>query len=79
MDVLSDALVVRFDPDSRSVIIEHAGQSTVATLLVQIRPETYSTMAFEQMAEFLGSRLLLLMPSMRAAFASDILRMEEQP
>ena len=79
MDVLSDSLVVRFNVESRSVVIEHASNGAVPAPLVQIRLETYSAMDFDQMAAFLGSRLLLLMPSMRAVFADDIEKMKKRP
>jgi hypothetical protein len=72
MDVLSNVLTVRFDPASKSLMIL---RSDDAAPLVQVSEETYSQMSFEEAAEFVGARLLLLMPGMRDQFDNEIKKM----
>jgi hypothetical protein len=45
---------------------------------VRIRKETLEKMTFAEAAEFLGERLLLLIPRMRDQYAKEIERMGNQ-
>jgi hypothetical protein len=72
MSFLSNAWVVHYDEASKSLLISHPDTATFADPLVNIRAETYSAMSLEELSEFLGSRLLLLMPAMRARFEPEI-------
>jgi hypothetical protein len=72
MDVLSDVLTVRFDSKSNSLMILRPDD---AQPLVQVRHETYSAMSFDEAAEFVGARILLLMPEMRKQFDAEIKQM----
>lgn len=76
MNFLSDSLRIRYDEELRSIVIEHLDTEQFPMSLVRIREETYSEMDFAELAEFLGSQLLLLMPSMRSHFDKDIERMK---
>ena len=78
MNFLSDLLNVRYDDKLKSVVIEHPDKGEFPTPLVQVREETYAGMTFEKLAEFLGARLLLLMPAMRDHFKQDIERMKNK-
>ena len=72
MNVLSDALGVSYDQALKSLTISHPDQETFRDPLVRIREETYSKMSFDELAAFLGARVLLLMPAMRSHFAKEI-------
>ena len=78
MNFLSDHLIVRFDNTTCSVVIEHPNKTEYLAPLVQIRKDTYSDMSFDELSAFLGSRLLLLMPAMRAHFDTEIQKMSER-
>lgn len=75
MDFLSETLVVRFDYTSKSLLICHPDKTKFPDPLVTIREATYSEMEFEEACEFIGSRILLLMPGMRDHFKSALDRM----
>lgn len=72
MNFFSDTLIVRFDNATKSLLISHPDTTKFPQPFVNIREETYSTMTFEEASEFLGSRLLLLMPEMREKFKAEI-------
>lgn len=76
MNFLSDVLTARYDQELRSLVIEHPDKREFSAPLVQMREETYSAMSFDDFAKFLGSRLLLLMPTMREHFKDEIERMK---
>ena len=67
MDFLSDEVTIRFDSGTRDIGVFAKGQR-----LVQIRPESYGPMSFEELSEFIGARVLLLMPSMREQYREHI-------
>jgi len=79
MKFLSDSFTVRYDDALKSIVIVHPDKDELQSPLVQIRQATYTNMSFKELAEFLGARLLLLMPTMRAHFKEEIDRMNEQP
>lgn len=72
MNFFSDTLVVRFDEATRSVLITHPDIESFPHPFVTIREETYSSMTFDEISEFLGARLLLLIPAMREQFKAQI-------
>jgi hypothetical protein len=76
MNFLSDQLTTRFDPKTRSVVIEHPDKVAFPAPLVQIREETYGAMSFDECAKFLGARVVLLMPALREHFKAEIERMK---
>ena len=78
MKFLTDSLCVRYDSELKSIVIEHSDHTLFPRPLVQIREETYSQMSFSKLADFVGSRVLLLMPTMRVHFNKDIERMTNQ-
>ena len=75
MNVFSDSLTVRFDPKTKSLFIAPDAEKKNGEPLVQVREETYSAMTFDEAAEFVGARILLLMPGMRKRFDAEIQRM----
>ena len=79
VDILSDRLVVRYDDSLQSIVIEHLNDEGRMGPLVRVRHETYSKMSFEECSEFLGARVLLLMPSMREHFKAELDKMASSP
>ncbi len=75
MNFLSDSLCVRYDAALKSIVVEHPDRAQFPQPLVQIREETYATMNLMELSEFIGLRLLLLMPTMRDHFKEEIERM----
>ena len=75
MKFLTDNLIVEFDRDSESIYVKNSNVREFPDPLVNIRKETYSDMTFMETCEFLGSRILLLMPSMREQFKDEIARL----
>lgn len=75
MSFLSKTLVVRFDDQSKSVLIEHPDRKEFPSPLVQIRYETYSEMSFDEACAFIGSRIVLLIPDLREQYQKDIDRL----
>jgi hypothetical protein len=75
MKFLSNKLIVQYDTTNENLLISHPSQNEFPQPLVTIRPETYASMNFNQLSEFLGARLLLLMPEMRKHFKDHIERL----
>ena len=75
MKFLSNELLARFDEAEKSIFVEHPDRNSFPSPLVNIRYETYSSMNFEELCEFLGSRMVLLMPGLREHFKDEIERM----
>lgn len=72
MNVLNDTFIVRYDEALRSILIVHPDEKVTSTPLIRIRAETLDGMNFSQASQFLGERLLLLMPELRKRYAEDI-------
>jgi hypothetical protein len=72
MKFLSDKIIVKFDTSSENIQIFNPNEREFPDPLVNIAKNTYSDMSFTDAAEFLGSRLLLLMPSMREHFKDEL-------
>ena len=79
MNIFSDSLIVRYDQRLQSIVIEHPDKREFSSPLVQIREETFEQMTFAKCAEFIGARLLLLMPTMREHFKEEIEQMKNRP
>ncbi len=77
MNILSNLLTVQYDAALKSIVIENPAERAAETgflPLVQIREETFAAMSFDECAEFLGSRLMLLMPAMREFYKEELER-----
>lgn len=72
MNFLSDTLVVRYDKATKSLLISHPDTANFPHPFVNLREETYSAMTLDEVSEFLGARLLLLIPEMREHFKAEI-------
>lgn len=68
MNVFSDRFEVEFDEAHDAVLIRHPNRQEFPTPLIEIRRDTLAAMSLKESAEFLGERLILLMPSLRELF-----------
>jgi hypothetical protein len=75
MKFLSNVLTVKFDAATGNLLISHPDTKMFPSPLVTIRPETWEAMEFDDVANFLGNRLLLLMPEMREHFKAHLERL----
>jgi hypothetical protein len=75
MTFLSDTLIVKYDRSTKSLLILHPDTNEFAQPLVNIREETYSAMTLDEASEFIGARILLLIPEMRQQFKEEIARL----
>ena len=75
MEFLSQTLIVHLDSASGSLLISHPDKARFPSPLVTIREETYLGMSFGEATEFVGSRILLLIPEMREHFKDELNRM----
>jgi hypothetical protein len=77
MKFISDSLLIRYDDELKSIVIAHLDRTRFPHPFVQIREETYASMNLTELSEFVGSRILLLMPTMRDHFKDEIDRLAD--
>jgi hypothetical protein len=76
-NVLSDTLNVRYDEALRSVLVIHPDEKVASTPLVRINSETLDMLNFSEAAQFLGERLLFLIPALRERYAEEISKLSK--
>ena len=64
-DLFSNELLLQWDEEQRCLFVMHPDRVKFPEPLVTIRESTFSEMTFASAAEFIGSRLALLMPALR--------------
>ena len=67
-DLFSDAFLVRWDEKLRSLLVVHPDAQQFPEPLVQIRESTLDEMNFQAASQFIGERLVLLIPALRARY-----------
>jgi len=70
-ELLSDQFTVRWDASLDSLVIVHPDPSAVPGNVVQIRSSTLANMSFAEASQFIGERLVLLMPSLRKRYVDE--------
>ncbi len=78
-ELLSNEFIVRWDDALQSLVIVHPDTRRFPAPHVQIRSSTLDGMTFEQAAEFIGSRLALLIPQLRARYVDPATGELRQP
>lgn len=76
-ELLSDEFTVRWNRALDSLVIVHPDPKRFPQPHVQIRASTLSGMSFEQASQFIGERLVLLIPALRERYldsATGVLR-----
>ena len=72
MNILNDSFIVKYDEALQSILIVHPDETKVPSPVVQIRAETLAQMSFLEASQFLGERLMLLIPQLRERYAGDL-------
>lgn len=72
MNILNDTFIVKYDDDLQSVLIIHPDEKKVPGAIVRIRAETLAKMSFQEASQFLGEKLMLLIPQLREQFADEL-------
>lgn len=67
-ELFSDQFVVRWDPQLASLLIVHPDSAKFPQALVQVRSSTLEGMSWREAAQFIGERLVLLMPALRERY-----------
>ena len=74
-NVLNDKFIVRYDEKLQSLLIIHPDEKQVSNPLVTIRAETLAKMSFLEASQFLGERLMLLIPQLRELHKTDLAKL----
>ena len=68
-EIFSDEFLVRWDDELKRLVLLHPKHPNDP--LVRIAATTLSDMSFQQACQFIGERLVLLMPSLRQRYVDD--------
>lgn len=75
LNIFNDTFIVKYDQELESVLIIHPDDKVISRPIVQIRSSTLSQMDFLQASQFLGERLMILIPQLRERYASDLAKL----
>lgn len=75
MNILNDKFIVEYDDKAQNLLIIHPDEKQVSNPLVTIRAETLAKMNFLEASQFLGERLLLLIPQLRERYKDDLAKL----
>jgi hypothetical protein len=75
MKILNDTFIVKYDEALQSILIVHPDEKKVPSPVVRIRAETLAKMSFLEASQFLGERLMLLIPQLRERYAGDLAKL----
>lgn len=64
-DVFSSSFLVRWDSDRQALSIIHPDQDRFPSPLIQIASSTLDDMDWKEASQFIGERLVLLIPELR--------------
>ena len=70
-ELLSNEFIVRWDEDLNSLVIVHPDGERFPRPHVQIKSSTLSDMSFKQASQFIGERLVLLIPALRQRYVDS--------
>lgn len=70
-ELLSNEFIVRWDNDLEGLVIVHPDGERFPGPLMQIRLSMLSEMTFEQASQFIGERLVLLIPALRERYVDS--------
>lgn len=72
MNIFNDTFIVKFDEKTQSLLIIHPDESVMSRPVVQVRAETLDEMSFIEASQFIGERLLILIPQLQHRYAEDL-------
>lgn len=79
MKVFSDRFEVEFDVERDAFLIRHPDSREFPSPLVEIRRDALEAMSLGQASQFIGERIILLMPRLRELFADYLWTDDGQP
>ena len=77
MNIFNDTFIVRFDEETQSLLILHPDKTVMSRPIVQLRPETLDQMSFLEASQFVGERLLILIPQLQNRYAEDLAKLRD--
>ena len=78
MNIFNDTFIVKFDEETQSLLIIHPDESVMSRPVVQIRAETLDKMSFLEASQFIGERLLILIPQLQNRYAEDLEKLRNE-
>ena len=75
LNIFNDTFIVKYDEGMQSILIIHPDENVISRPIVQIRAETLATMNFLEASQFLGERLMILIPQLRERYEGDLARL----
>ena len=75
INIFNDTFIVKYDEDLQSILIIHPDENVISRPIVQIRSETLATMNFLEASQFLGERLMILIPQLRDRYSEDLAKL----
>ena len=69
-ELLSSEFIVRWDDELQSLLVVHPDRARFPQPHVQIRSSTLEPMSWQQASQFIGERLVLLIPALRARYVN---------
>jgi hypothetical protein len=75
MTIFNDTFIVKYDEDLQCILIIHPDKNVMSRPIVQISAETLATMNFLEASQFLGERLLILIPQLRDRYSRDLAKL----
>lgn len=75
INIFNDTFIVKYDDSLQSILIIHPDESVISRPIVQIRAETLATMNFLEASQFLGERLMILIPQLRDRYSADLAKL----
>ncbi len=78
MNIFNDTFIVKFDEETQSLLIIHPDESVLSRPVVQVRAETFDKMSFLEASQFIGERLLILIPQLQSRYAEDLEKLRNE-
>jgi hypothetical protein len=78
MNIFNDTFIVKFDEETQSLLIIHPDESVMSRPVVQVRAETFDKMSFLEASQFIGERLLILIPQLQSRYAEDLEKLRNE-
>lgn len=75
INIFNDTFIVKYDEGLQSILIIHPDENVISRPIVQIRAETLATMNFLEASQFLGERLMILIPQLRDRYDADLAKL----
>ncbi len=74
-NIFNDTFIVKYDDSLQSILIIHPDKNITSRPVVQIRADTLASMNFLEASQFLGERLMILVPQLRERYSGDLAKL----